>query len=318
MMDNQTLALKVAAISAIAPGLRRVHLAAADGARLPPAAPGAHITLALPSPSGATARPLRNSYTLVTADPERGYELIVRLAASSRGGSRYIHEQLDVGTVLEATVPHNLFALHSQAKKYLLIGGGIGVTPLLAFLAHLRGAGARFELHQIVAATETEVFAALLAPREGERIHIHAGRGACDLAALLAAQPLGTHVYTCGPAGLMAAVEAAAAALGWPESHVHREDFGAAGGEPFLLRLAASDLEIPVSGEQTMLEALEAAGVDAPSLCRGGACGVCILPVREGTPEHRDHFLSEAERASGCHVMPCVSRSRSATLVLDI
>jgi ferredoxin len=67
-----------------------------------------------------------------------------------------------------------------------------------------------------------------------------------------------------------------------------------------------------------MLEAIEAAGVDTPSLCRGGACGVCILPVREGSPEHRDHFLSDAEREAGCLVMPCVSRSRSATLVLDI
>jgi ferredoxin len=116
----------------------------------------------------------------------------------------------------------------------------------------------------------------------------------------------------------MDAVEAAAAALGWPQSHVHREDFGAAGGEPFVVRLTSSGREIAVAGDQTMLEALEAAGIDAPSLCRGGACGVCIMPVREGTPEHRDHFLSEAERAAGCHVMPCVSRSRSATLVLDI
>jgi dimethylamine monooxygenase subunit B len=318
MMDSQTLALKVDAVSQIAPGLRRVHLVAADGARLPPAAPGAHITLALPSLHGAGARPLRNSYTLVTADPERGYELIVRLTPKSRGGSRHIYEALAVGDVIDTTVPHNLFALHSQARKYLLIGGGIGVTPLLAFLAHLRGARARFELHQIVAAAETAVFEGLLAPRDGERIHVYAGRAACDLAALLARQPLGTHVYTCGPTGLMDGVEAAAAALGWPQSHVHREDFGAAGGEPFLVRLAASGLEIAVAGDQTMLEAIEAAGIDTPSLCRGGACGVCILPIRDGTPEHRDHFLSEAERASGCHVMPCVSRSRSAMLVLDI
>lgn len=316
MMDTQTLTLKVADATLIAPGLRRVHLVSADGARLPPAAPGAHITLALPSSTGG--RPLRNSYTLVTADPEAGYELIVRRSERSRGGSQHVHDVLAPGDVIEATVPHALFALHSQAKKHLLIGGGIGVTPLLAFLAHLRATGALFELHQIASPDEVGVFEALLAPHAGERIHIHAGRSGLDLAALLAAQPLGTHVYTCGPAALMDAVEAGAAALGWPRSHVHREDFGAAGGEPFLLRLAASGLEIAVAGDQTMLEAIEAAGVDTPSLCRGGACGVCILPVREGSPEHRDHFLSEAERAAGCHVMPCVSRSRSATLVLDL
>jgi len=310
-MENQTLTLVVADAALVAPGLRRVHLQAADGSRLPPAAPGAHITLMLPGG-------LRNSYTLVSADPERGYHLIVRRAERSRGGSRHIHDGLCPGDVVEATVPHNLFALHSQAKKHLLIGGGIGVTPLLSFVARLRETAAQFELHHIANPAETAVFADLLAARAGERIHVHAGRGDFDLSALLAAQPLGTHVYTCGPSGLMDSVEGAAAAHGWPSSHVHREDFGAAGGEPFLLRLARSGIDIPVAGDQTMLEAIEAAGIATPSLCRGGACGVCVLPVREGDPEHRDHFLSAAERAAGCHVMPCVSRSRSATLVLDI
>jgi ferredoxin len=97
---------------------------------------------------------------------------------------------------------------------------------------------------------------------------------------------------------------------------VHREDFGASGGEPFMLRLAKSGVEIAVAAEQTMLAAIEAAGVDAASLCRGGACGVCMVPVLDGVPEHRDHYLSPAERAS--FVMPCVSRSKTATLVLDI
>jgi len=316
MTNARTLHLKVARADGIAPTLRRVHLVAADGARLPPAAPGAHITLTLPAPAGG--RPFHNSYTLVSADPEAGYEVIVRLSDRSRGGSRHVHESLAPGDMIEATAPHNLFALHSQAKKHLLIGGGIGVTPMIAFVTYLREQGASFELHQIAAPAEVGVFEALLALRTGERIHIHAGRDAFGLTALLAAQPLGTHVYTCGPAGLMDGVEASAAALGWPETHVHREDFGAAGGEPFVLRLAASGIDIAVAGDQTMLEAIEAAGVDTPSLCRGGACGVCMLPVSEGTPEHRDHYLSEAERGAGCLVMPCVSRSRSATLVLDI
>jgi ferredoxin-NADP reductase len=316
MMDSATIDLVVAEATLLSPRLRRVRLLAADGSRLPPAAPGAHITLMLPGESGA--RPLRNSYTLVVADPERGYELIVRRAERSRGGSHHIHDRLAPGDVITASVPHNLFALHSQARKHLLIGGGIGVTPLLSFVTRLRETGARFELHQIASPDETGVFAQLLAARAGERIHIHAGRRDFDSAALLAAQPLGTHVYTCGPAALMDDVIAAATALGWPSSHVHREDFGAAGGEPFMLRLARSGIEIAVAGDQTMLEAIEAAGVDTPSLCRGGACGVCLVPVREGTPEHRDHFLSAAERDTGCLVMPCVSRSHSALLVLDI
>jgi len=310
MMDGQTLTLRVADAVLVAPGLRRLHLVAADGTRLPPAAPGAHITLTLPSG--------HNSYTLVSADPEAGYEVIVRLTPQSRGGSRHVHDTLAPGDVLPATVPHNLFALHSQAKKHLLIGGGIGVTPMLAFVAHLRLAHAPFELHHMAVSAEIGVFETLLDARPGERVHVHAGPPGVDLGALLAVQPLGTHVYTCGPSGLMNAVESAAAALGWPDSHVHREDFGASGGEPFMLRLAKSGIDIAVAADQTMLAAIEAAGVDTPSLCRGGACGVCLAPVLEGTPEHRDHYLTPAERASSRMVMPCVSRSQSATLVLDI
>ena len=308
MMDGQTLTLRVADAVLIAPGLRRLHLVAADGARLPPAAPGAHISLTLPHG--------HNSYTLVSADAEAGYELIVRRTPQSRGGSRHIHDVLAPGDVLTATVPHNLFALHSQARKHLLIGGGIGVTPMLAFVAHLRANHLPFELHQLGAPAETGVFEALIDARPGERVHVHAAEGVFDFAALLAPQPLGTHLYTCGPAGMMNAVEAAAAELGWPASHVHREDFGAAGGAPFTLRLARSGIEIPVGAEQTMLAAIEAAGIDAPSLCRGGACGVCMVPVLDGIPEHRDHYLNPAERAS--FVMPCVSRSKTATLVLDL
>jgi len=316
IIDSQALTLRVAAIDRLSPDLAAVHLVAADGARLPPAAPGAHITLSLPLP--VAARPLRNSYTLVAADPETGYRLVIRRAARSRGGSQFIHDRLAPGDLISATMPHNLFALHSQAKKHLLIGGGIGVTPLIAFLARLRATGARFELHQIAAPADLPVFAQLIDPRAGEPVHIHPGRAGFALEALLRAQPLGTHVYCCGPAGLMDAVEATAARLGWPASHVHREDFGAAGGEPFTLRLASDDRTIAVAADQTMLEALEAAGIDAPSLCRGGACGVCLMPVREGQPEHRDHYLGEDERREGRCVMPCVSRSRSPVLVLDI
>jgi len=314
-MMQTTLLLRVVQADLLAPTLRRLVLEAADGAHLPPAAPGAHITLTLPV--AAHGKPIRNSYSLVAATGQH-YELIVRRAQRSRGGSHYVHDQLAPGAVIEATVPHNLFPLATQARKHLLIAGGIGITPMLSFLSALRARNARVELHQLAAADEVGVFEGLLGLRAGDGLHVHQGRAALDLADLLARQPLGTHVYTCGPASLMDAVQDQARALGWPATHVHREDFGAAGGEPFTLRLSRSGQEIAVDGEETMLEALERAGVDARSLCRGGACGECMLPVVEGTPDHRDHFLSDAEKASGLLVMPCVSRAQCATLVLDL
>jgi ferredoxin len=173
-------------------------------------------------------------------------------------------------------------------------------------------------LHQICAADDAPAFAALIGAQPGEAVYVHAGRGGFDAAAVLAAQPLGTHVYSCGPTALMDAVAAQAAALGWPGSHVHREDFGAAGGEPFTLTIGSTGARIAVAADQTMLEAIEAAGIDAASLCRGGACGVCAVAVRGGELEHRDHYLGADERRSGKIVRPCVSRARGDTLVLDM
>ncbi|WP_232280963.1 PDR/VanB family oxidoreductase [Novosphingobium nitrogenifigens] len=314
MMDTSLL-LRVARTELLSPTLKRIVLEAADGGLLPPAAAGAHITLTLPvDPDG---KPVRNSYSLVSASGQ-AYELIVRRAVRSRGGSHYVHDRLGEGAVLEATIPHNLFPLSNVARKHLLIGGGIGITPMLSFLSALRASDARVELHQVAASDEAGVFTALLGPRPGDEIHVHAGRGGLDLAELLAVQPLGTHVYTCGPAALMDAVVAQAKALGWPASHVHREDFGAAGGEPFVVRLAKSGQDVAVDAEETMLEALERVGAPVRSLCRGGACGECVVSVVEGVPEHRDHYLSDAEKASGLLVMPCMSRACSDVLVLDL
>lgn len=106
--------------------------------------------------------------------------------------------------------------------------------------------------------------------------------------------------------------------LGFPETAIHRESFGATrGGEPFAVRLAQSQKTIHVGETQSLLEALEGAGVEVPCLCRGGACGVCLLPVIDGEPEHRDHVLSDAEKAEGRLIATCVWRAKSSSLVLD-
>ncbi|WP_347250770.1 iron-sulfur cluster-binding domain-containing protein, partial [Zoogloea sp.] len=138
--------------------------------------------------------------------------------------------------------------------------------------------------------------------------------------ALLASQPAGTHLYVCGPAAMNDEVMAAAAAAGWPASHVHCEHFGSAlsGGEAFRAFLARSGVELEVAEDESLLDAIERVGVAAPCLCRGGACGVCVTPLLEGEAEHRDHFLSAEERAAGRLIMPCVSRARAGRLVLDL
>jgi ferredoxin-NADP reductase len=316
MIAPPTIALRVRDAEILAPTLKRLRLEAADGGWLPPSAAGSHLVLTL---KGAD-RTWRNAYSVVSAPGERrAYEIIVRRTCASRGGSAFLHERVGEGDVLPSAPPHNLFPLSITARKHVLIGGGIGVTPLLAHLAALRASGAAFEAHQIAAPAEVMVFEHLLAPFAGPSTHVHAGRAACDLAAILARQPLGSHLYVCGPAPLMETVAETAARLGWPHTAVHHESFGDhRGGAPFAATLARSGKEIAVGPDQSLLEAIEAAGVEAPYLCRGGACGQCMTAVLDGEPDHRDDVLTPQERASGALIMTCVSRARSPRLVLDL
>jgi ferredoxin len=133
-------------------------------------------------------------------------------------------------------------------------------------------------------------------------------------------QPIGTLLYVCGPKGMIKWVLSTAEAMGWPKQALHHEEFLAPGtGKPFEVHLAASGMTITVGTTQSLLEAMEAAGVDAPYLCRGGACGQCESAVLacDGTILHRDHWLTPEEQAEGRKIMPCVSRFEGKTLVID-
>lgn len=313
-----TFNVRVREITELAPTLKRFSFEPAHGGAFPTAPAGGHVMLTLRD----GARVMKNAYSLVSPPSQRErYEIIVRKVAQSRGGSAFLHSRVVPGDTLEMAMPQSLFPISATARKHLLIGGGIGITPMLSFLPELKARGARFELHQLSSPEELPVFERLLAPyADDAEIQVHGGgRVGFDLAGLLSRQPLGTHVYVCGPHSLMDAVTSTAAALGWPKGKVHKESFGAAGGGlPFKAVLKRSGLEVEVKENETLLEAIEAAGVAASCLCRGGACGECATAVEEGEVDHRDDFLSEEEKASGRLVMLCVSRARGPRLVLDL
>jgi len=309
MTQSARLHVRVAGIEPLNATLRRITLQHAEGALLPASAPGAHIQLEL---RGDT-RSWRNAYSLVSPPGTRtAYSIIVRKVPQGRGGSLYLHERLAIGQTLTILPPVNLFPIAGLARKHLMLAAGIGVTPFLSTRAAL--AETPFELHLRCRAADQAAFQTLLAP--WPHAHIHAGPD-FNPTDLLRHQPLGTHLYLCGPTGFMQAAEAAARALGWPAARIHQEHFGApTGGRAFDAVLARTGRTIHVAQDQTLLEALEAADIDAPSLCRGGACGECRLPLLAGTPDHRDHFLSESEHATS--IMPCVSRSHGEAITIDI
>ncbi len=234
-----------------------------------------------------------------------------------------MHDHVEVGSRLEITHPVNLFGLDKIARRHLLIAGGIGITPFLAQLEDLHGGPVPYELHYSARSPEHAAFLDRLRDREAGRLHVYydsEGRSV-DFDALLSAQPLGTHVYVCGPDGLRTRVIDTARRYGWPDSHIHWEQFSAPPvGEAFEVFLARAKLRVHVPPDRSLLESIEAAGVQAPYLCRGGVCGFCHTRVLEleGELVHNDHFLSDADKARGGSIMPCVSRARCTNLVLDL
>ncbi|VTZ25058.1 Oxidoreductase [Methylocella tundrae] len=311
------LALRVREAEPISPLLKRFVFEAADGGELPPAGPGAHLRLTLQG----GGRRWKNAYSIVSAPADRSHlAIIVRRVAQSRGGSAFLHEAVETGHIVAAHEPGNLFPISRIAQKHLMVSGGIGVTPFLAYMTALKQGGAPFELHHFCRDEEVSVFESILSRFDASNIHIHPASAAFDLSAALTSQPLGTHLYTCGPEGLMTMALAAARDHGWPKSKLHSESFGGAhaGGVPFIAILQRSGLKVSVRDDQTLLEAIEEAGLEPACLCRGGACGECLTSVIEGEPDHRDHFLDAGERASNRSIMICVSRAKTNSLILDL
>ena len=264
-----------------------------------------------------------NPYSLM-GDPgdTRRYSISVRRDDLGRGGSLFMHHHVRVGQEMVLSHPVNMFALDARARKHLMIAGGIGITPFLAQIAQVSRDGGRFELHYAARNRDLGAYMSDLVARHGDKVHLYfdVENQVIDLAALLARQAIGTHLYVCGPKGMISWVRATAAAMGWPEGAVHHEEFLAPGtGAVFTADLRASQLQVQVGTHQSLLEAIEAAGVDAPYLCRGGACGQCETRVLacDGRILHRDHWKTAAEHDDGGTIMPCVSRFEGTRLVLD-
>lgn len=312
------LNLQVTEIEQLSPMIKRFRFEDPTGAPLPVFSGGAHITVEMPA--GDVLR--RNSYSLIS-DPYdgSGYEIAVRREDQGRGGSLYMHTRVGTGDLLTVSRPANLFQLDLRARKHVLIGGGIGITPFLSQLKQLAAEQKPFELHYCVRTRQDAAALGLLPDSDDVHLHISEEGSRMNLAAILDGQPLGTHVYTCGPDGLIQAVGAQAADLGWPISAVHSEAFSAPPpGEAFDVTVKSSGATVHVKADQSLLEALEAAQIDVNYSCRGGACGRCETAVTacDGTIEHNDHWLGPDERAAQTKIMPCMSRFKGARLELDL
>jgi dimethylamine monooxygenase subunit B len=306
LQDIETLSLRV----------KKFTLASDDRSPLPAFSAGSHINLRLETPE----RRFHNSYSLIgTADRTSAWQIAVQLADDSRGGSRFLHDLEPASTRILSSLPTNSFPLVRKARHHVFIAGGIGITPFLTLIED--AASTSWELHYAVRCRHTAAFCDQLAQAWPDRVRIYSSdqNDRLDVKAVLQNQPLGTHVYVCGPERLISATIDSGRALGWLERYIHFEHFQSGSvGEAFEVELARSGRTIRIESGMSLLEGLEAAGIDMNYSCRGGACGACETSVVSGLPDHRDHYLPEEARKLGKTIMPCVSRSLSQRLVLDL
>lgn len=309
-------ALRVTAKDVAADGVVVLTLAHPGGARLADWTPGAHIDLHLPD--GTTRQ-----YSLCgDRFDAHTYRVGVLREPAGRGGSAYVHDVLAVGDVVGVGGPRNNFPL-VPSERYLFVAGGIGITPILPMIAACEAAGKPWRLVYGGRRASSMAFRDEL-DRHGDRVSYRPQdtHGLLDLDAVLGEPTPDTAVYCCGPGALLDAVELRCAS--WPAGSLHVERFrpkdGALDGvnSGFEVELELSGLTFTVTADQTLAEAIEAAGVDLPTSCREGTCGTCETTVLAGEPDHRDSYLTPEEQESNEVMMPCCSRARSPRLVLDL
>ncbi|MFN3623053.1 MAG: PDR/VanB family oxidoreductase [Hyphomicrobium sp.] len=321
MTASASRRVRVAEVESVAEGIKRFRLVDAAGGPLPAFSAGSHVIITMHDGNGHI---WKNAYSLTGAPGETSaYEIGVLRAPDSRGGSHFMHDRVKPGTELQISDPVNLFPIVRTGRKHILVAGGIGITPFLAMMKELSERGADFELHYGVRSLSRGAFCQHLSDTYGARVKIYRDDHgeAIPLQRILGGQPLGTHMYVCGPAAMINWALDIGRAAGWPAESLHSEKFTAPPpGSAFTVKLARSGRDIVIGPQQSILEALEEHGIDAPYLCRGGACGQCETRVVacDGALQHNDDYLTAAEKASGEKVMICVSRASGGVLTLDL
>jgi ferredoxin-NADP reductase len=307
----------VAAIQDIADGVRRIDFAVAGDT--PRFDPGSHVNVRVALGDGTTTR----TYTCLPSAPGH-LAVAVKQHEHSRGGSRFMWS-LAPGDAAELTLPENRFELSWRAPRYLLIAGGIGITPIYGMARALAARGADFRLAYGGRSRAVMAFADELQADLGARAELFAGDESrrVDIAAEIAALPMDGELYACGPLGMLDAIRAEWEHAKRPPGRLRYEVFGDSGAfaeAPFEVEVAGRNVAVEVRQDQTLLEALLGAGVEMIYDCERGECGLCAVEVLESEAaiDHRDVFLSAEEKAEGRRMCACVSRLTGGSAKIDI
>ncbi|MDF1598686.1 PDR/VanB family oxidoreductase [Mesorhizobium sp. YIM 152430] len=318
------LRLKVSSVEAPTDRIRALTLASEDGRKLPGYRAGAHIRIALPHGGERHYSLINPDAGSDTSSGVRTYRLGVLMEPESKGGSRYMHG-LKPGDTIATSAPKNEFGLVAHEGPAILLAGGIGVTPIISMAAELKRAGRPFEFHYSGRSRPLMAFVDEIEETFGDALNIYCDDEAercLDLSGLIERAPADAHFYVCGPRGMIEAVRDRALPEGFSKDRVHFELFDRpeeqSGDQPFEVEVKSTGEVFTIPPGRTIIEVLEEGGVDLVYDCQRGDCGICQTSVLEGVPDHRDVILTEDERAANDVMQICVSRAKSARLVLDL
>jgi vanillate monooxygenase ferredoxin subunit len=292
-----------------------------DGVELPAFSAGSHIDVTIPGG-------LLRQYSLCNSSSERHrYRIGVWKDPNSRGGSKALHEVVQVGDSLQVGLPRNRFRVPKSTKKAVLLARGIGLTPILSIADDLKSRSVPFELHYVFAlmspgAFESSIQASSFAGNTKYYIEDSKQNRLLDPGAILADQPKDTQLFICGVDWWQDPIINTAKQKGWPAERLHVERFtakvpAALLDKVFQVKIASTGAVFRIPGDKTVTASLEESGVKIPTSCEQGLCGTCKVKILEGEADHRDKRLSAEQRDAG-FFLACVSRAKGELLVLDL
>jgi ferredoxin-NADP reductase len=276
--------------------------------------PGAHIRVKLGPKSGNLVR----AYSVVEGD-SKTFTLGIAHDANSRGGSKFMHKQLNLGDELVFSSMASDFPLREsgECEEHIFIAGGVGITAFLASARLLKEQRQKFKLYYAMKREDGGAFKNIIDVLVGNVELCVSEKGTrIDIARILSQATDKTHIYVCGPDRLLNAVRETGKSIGFPETNISSEAFAVStSGDPFTVEIESEGKELQVKEEESLLDVLRSAGFDVASSCEVGNCGTCRIGVRKGRVEHRGTGLLEDEKKG--MMLSCVSRG-VGTLVLDL
>jgi ferredoxin-NADP reductase/predicted pyridoxine 5'-phosphate oxidase superfamily flavin-nucleotide-binding protein len=314
------LSLTITSVQQLTPRVRAYQLRHPHGEGLPKVTAGAHLSVPVILADGLES----NRNYSINSDPCQNnyYEIAVLLEAEGKGGSSFIHEHYQLGMQLKCGLPRNDFELQSDDSPVVLIAGGIGITPILAMARTLKQNGRVFQYHYIGRSLKEMAYVEDLQREFGEQLNVHVtAQHAVNLEKIMTDVAHDAVFYVCGSERLLKGVQQAALSLGISETRIRFERFSSPNSslaQTIVVELRRSGMTIEVKPDESILSAVEAAGIKTLSDCKVGNCGTCAVKVLEGLPQHLDSALNERERTQGKKMCICVSRANSSKLVLDL